>query len=254
MDPMPLRRVAAAAALVALSLPTGTALAQQTGGTSPDADAAEQTDTAEQQRAQPRRSPQLNGRARIRAAQKALGLRADGVAGRRTRAAIRRFQRRHDLPVTGRLGDDTMRALGVIMLPAKTRYSEEEAVEREIGEVAVTALAAARDRIGAGYASGGTGPDAFDCSGLMVDIFDEAGEALPRTSFDQFTVGKAIDRDEIRPGDLVFFDTSGPGASHVGIATGKSTAISATSSGGVMEHSTRDSYWGGSYVGARRLK
>ena len=51
-------------------------------------------------------------------------------------------------------------------------------------------------------------------------------------------------RDDIRPGDLVFFSTAGPGASHVGIATGSTTVVSATN-GGVMKHSTEDAYWGG---------
>jgi cell wall-associated NlpC family hydrolase len=114
------------------------------------------------------------------------------------------------------------------------------------------AVKAARAAIGASYAMGGTGPGAFDCSGLTTHAFRRAGIALPRTSQAQFGVGKAVDRDDIRAGDLVFFSTAGPGASHVGVATGRTTAISATSSGGVMEHSTTDAYWGGSYVGARR--
>lgn len=113
------------------------------------------------------------------------------------------------------------------------------------------AVKAARGAIGASYAMGATGPGAFDCSGLTTFAFQRAGIALPRTSQAQFGVGKAVDRDEIRAGDLVFFSTAGPGASHVGIATGRSTAVSATSHG-VMEHSTTDAYWGASYVGARR--
>ena len=50
----------------------------------------------------------------------------------------------------------------------------------------------------------------------------------------------------------MFFNANGPGASHVGIATSNSTAISATSHG-VMEHAISDSYWGSHYVGARRV-
>lgn len=114
------------------------------------------------------------------------------------------------------------------------------------------AVKAARGAIGASYAMGATGPGAFDCSGLTTYAFRRAGIALPRTSQAQFGVGKAVERDEIRPGDLVFFSTAGPGASDVGIATSRTTVISATSSGGVMEHSSTDAYWGGSYVGARR--
>jgi cell wall-associated NlpC family hydrolase len=76
--------------------------------------------------------------------------------------------------------------------------------------------------------------------------------SLPHTSQGQFAIGRAVKRDDIRPGDLVFFSTAGPGASHVGIATGETTVVSATSSG-VMKHSTSDACWGGHYVGARRL-
>jgi cell wall-associated NlpC family hydrolase len=114
------------------------------------------------------------------------------------------------------------------------------------------AVKAARTRIGSSYAMGATGPRAFDCSGLTTYAFGQAGIALPRTSQAQFGAGKAVERDEIRAGDLVFFSTNGPGPSHVGIATGRGTVISATSSG-VMEHPSTDAYWGGSYVGARRV-
>ncbi len=114
-------------------------------------------------------------------------------------------------------------------------------------------VSAARERIGASYAMGATGPGAYDCSGLTMAAFRSAGIALPHSSFAQFGMGEPVARDEVRAGDLVFFDTAGPGASHVGVATGKGTAISATSSG-VMEHSISDAYWGAAYVGARRLQ
>jgi peptidoglycan DL-endopeptidase CwlO len=128
--------------------------------------------------------------------------------------------------------------------------SKPDAQERTPGlQKAVTA---ARKHIGAGYAMGATGPGAFDCSGLMIAAFQRAGISLPHSSFAQYGMGKAVDRDAIRAGDLVFFSTAGSGPSHVGVATGKGTVVSATSSG-VMEHSMSDAYWGGSYVGARRV-
>ena len=120
---------------------------------------------------------------------------------------------------------------------------------REAGGV----VDAARARIGDGYAYGGTAPGGFDCSGLTMYAFGKTGVALPHNSQAQAGMGRAVDRRDIRPGDLVFFSTAGPGASHVGIATGKTTVVSATSSGGVMEHSSTDAYWGGHYVGARRI-
>ena len=135
---------------------------------------------------------------------------------------------------------------------AFTNFTKTERTERQSATPLAAAVKAAKASIGASYAMGGNGPGAFDCSGLTVHAFRRAGIALPRMSQAQFGVGTAVDRDEIRAGDLVFFSTNGPGPSHVGVATGRTTVVSATSSGGVMEHSSTDAYWGGSYVGARR--
>ncbi|HEX6024439.1 MAG TPA: C40 family peptidase [Solirubrobacter sp.] len=110
----------------------------------------------------------------------------------------------------------------------------------------------AKAQVGDGYAWGGTGPDGFDCSGLTAFAFADAGVALPHNSHGQAARGRPVDRDDIRAGDLVFFSTNGAGPSHVGVATGPKTAVSATN-GGVIEHSTTDSYWGGHYVTARRI-
>ena len=136
---------------------------------------------------------------------------------------------------------------------AFTNFTKTDKLERQrsSAQPLAAAVKAARGAIGASYAMGGNGPGAFDCSGLTTYALSRAGVGLPRTSQAQFGVGKAVDRDEIRAGDLVFFSTNGPGPSHVGVATGRGTVISATSSG-VMEHSSTDAYWGGSYVGARR--
>jgi cell wall-associated NlpC family hydrolase len=113
-------------------------------------------------------------------------------------------------------------------------------------------VSAARAAIGTPYAYGGTTRAGFDCSGLVVFAFKQAGVALPRTSFAQFGAGAAVSRANIQAGDLVFFNANGPGASHVGIATSNSTVISATTRG-VREHAIGDSYWGSHYVGARRV-
>jgi cell wall-associated NlpC family hydrolase len=115
------------------------------------------------------------------------------------------------------------------------------------------AVAAAQDAIGSPYASAGTTKEGFDCSGLTRWAFRKAGIKLPHSSYDQYEMGEKVERADVLPGDLVFFDTAGSGASHVGIATDARHAISATSSGGVMEHSTRKGYWGSHYIGARRV-
>jgi cell wall-associated NlpC family hydrolase len=113
------------------------------------------------------------------------------------------------------------------------------------------AVSAALSKVGASYASGAAGPDAFDCSGLTMWALARAGIAAPHSSFAQYAMGSAVSRSDIDRGDLVFFDSFGAGASHVGIATSSTTAVSATNHG-VMTHPIFDAYWGGHYVGARR--
>lgn len=247
------RALIAAVATAALAVP-GLALAQDgTGGSAADDGRTnESTSTSTSTTRQPQSPAQRSARRTlIRLAQRELGVRADGVLGLRTRAAIRRFQRRNGLTPNGRLNRRTLRELGISTSRARPRSVSGDS--GAASETAAKAVAAVKSHIGAGYASGGNGPGAFDCSGLTVASYREAGITLPRTSFAQYEEGTAVERDDIQPGDLVFFDSNGPGASHVGIAVSEDTIVSATSSGGVMEHPIDDSYWGSHYVGARRV-
>ncbi len=176
------------------------------------------------------------------AVQQKLGLSADGAYGPQTRAAVKAFQARNGLEVDGVVGPATMAAMGISGSTAPTPTSGGGG----------SAVSAARAAIGTPYAYGGTTRAGFDCSGLVVHAFKQAGVALPRTSFAQFGAGAAVSRANVQAGDLVFFNANGPGASHVGIATSNSTVISATTRG-VREHAIGDSYWGSHYVGARRV-
>jgi cell wall-associated NlpC family hydrolase len=187
------------------------------------------------------------------ALQRALGIPADGEYGPVTRAAVRRFQQSHGLTADGVAGARTLAALGIksaATLGIQRLSAAESGPAASSG--AAAAIAAARAKIGTPYASAGNGPNGFDCSGLTVWTMRAAGVSLPRSSYAQYGVGRAVSRGDIQPGDLVFFNTNGPGASHVGVATSGSTVISATTRG-VMEHSISDSYWGSHYVGARRV-
>jgi cell wall-associated NlpC family hydrolase len=114
------------------------------------------------------------------------------------------------------------------------------------------AVTAALSKVGASYAMGAAGPDAFDCSGLTMWALQRAGIAAPHSSYAQFAMGRGVGRSEIRRGDLVFFDSFGAGASHVALAVSPTTAVSATNHG-VMTHPIFNAYWGGHFIGARRL-
>jgi len=116
------------------------------------------------------------------------------------------------------------------------------------------ALDEAEGLLGTDYCARGATPDCFDCSGFTSWCFAKAGIQLPRTSSDQFTMGVAVQRTAIEAGDLVFFRTSGPGISHVGIAVDRQRFIHASTSSGVMISTFEDTYWNPRYVGARRIR
>jgi hypothetical protein len=108
---------------------------------------------------------------------------------------------------------------------------------------------------GAPYRNGGTDPAGFDCSGFVQYVFGRHGVTLPREVREQFGVGRTIDATSLEPGDLVFFTTIAPGASHVGIAIGGDQFVHAPSTRGVVRVEALSSdYWANRFVGARRVE
>ena len=107
---------------------------------------------------------------------------------------------------------------------------------------------------GTPYRDGGSDPTGFDCSGFTQYVFWQHGLLLPRNVKEQYEMGRKVKDDEIAPGDLIFFSTVAPGASHVGIALGGDEFVHAPSSTGVVrvEH-IGAAYWSKRFVGARRI-
>ncbi|RNC63099.1 MAG: Murein DD-endopeptidase MepS/Murein LD-carboxypeptidase [Candidatus Dichloromethanomonas elyunquensis] len=102
------------------------------------------------------------------------------------------------------------------------------------------------------YKWGGRTKGGVDCSGLVERVFRDQGIILPRTSYEQFRAGVGIPKAKLEPGDLVFFNTNGAGASHVGIYLGNGEFISATRNC-VQKQSLDNPYWAGTYRGSRRV-
>lgn len=109
---------------------------------------------------------------------------------------------------------------------------------------------------GVPYRLGGADPAGFDCSGLVQYVFAQYGMSVPRVVEQQYAVGETIRPSDIKPGDLIFFNTKkkGRGASHVAIAIGPDSFVHAPNSTGVVRVETLGSaYWGSRYIGARRI-
>jgi len=120
------------------------------------------------------------------------------------------------------------------------------------GDFAVYALGL----VGTPYRFGGTDPTAgFDCSGLISFVLLRVADAhVPRRSVELSRIGRALDRRELKNGDLVFFDTANSGVSHVGLYVGQGRFVHAPSEGALVRIDQLDaSYWRARYRGARRL-
>lgn len=120
----------------------------------------------------------------------------------------------------------------------------------------VTAVEAAREQIGRPYTYGGSSPsNGFDCSGLTSYAWRQAGVTLPRTSRDQAAWAERIGRDELQPGDLVFYSSGGPRGtvSHVALYAGEGKIVHASSSRDVVEETSLATYWTSNLVGYGRV-
>jgi cell wall-associated NlpC family hydrolase len=105
-------------------------------------------------------------------------------------------------------------------------------------------------QLGKPYVYATAGPDTFDCSGLVVYSYAAVGVSLPHSSYELWNAGVYVSKDQLEPGDLVFFD----GLGHVGIYIGGGQFIHAPHTGDVVKISNlNDGWYAATYVGARRI-
>ncbi|EES73371.1 C40 family peptidase [Paenibacillus sp. MB22_1] len=136
-------------------------------------------------------------------------------------------------------------ALGAALIfsaSATSSFASSVKLENEVDKV-----------VGTPYLYGGTTVAGFDCSGFILYIFDKFKLDLPRTSKSQAKEGTPVDQDNLRAGDLVFFNTDGKGISHAGIYIGDNKFAHSSSSKGVRISSLSESYYKNRYVTARRV-
>lgn len=121
------------------------------------------------------------------------------------------------------------------------------------GDVVVGAL----NMIGVRYRWGGNSPDSgLDCSGFVRYVFqDTLGMSLPRRAEEMSRVGEKVSMSNLKPGDLVFFNTMRRTFSHVGIYIGDNKFVHSPSTGSTIRVDDLDSgYWEKRFTGARRLE
>jgi cell wall-associated NlpC family hydrolase len=111
--------------------------------------------------------------------------------------------------------------------------------DQRASEPAARAVQYAKTKLGLPYVWGAEGPRAYDCSGLVQDAYSHAGISLPRTTYDLISAGFPVPRSEIREGDLILSNFSGPGRpEHVQLAVSPTTVIEAPNPGGHVQYSS----------------
>ena len=103
--------------------------------------------------------------------------------------------------------------------------------------------------LGTPYVYGGSSPSGFDCSGFIMYVYAKIGVSLPHNAAAQYGYGTPVSRDQLQPGDLVFFN----GLGHAGIYVGGGSFIHSPHTGDVVKISSLSGWYSSTWVGARRL-
>lgn len=179
--------------------------------------------------------------------QRKLRVKATGYYGAQTKAAVKRYEKNHDLRTDGIVKGVDWRWIGNPATAGAAKVTRAKASASAVRTTGVKAarssarsglpgsaafgakiLALAKPTKGAHYRRGGNGPRAFDCSGLVNYVYDKAGISLPRSSAGIRAVTPKVAKADVRVGDLIFVHSSGGRVYHVGIYAGKGKWFEAT--------------------------
>lgn len=183
------------------------------------------------------------------------GLEADGIVGPKTFAALEAALERLAELLEGeaeadsghpdRHGDTTSRS--------GARDRGEAPVQQQAGNVLDKLYQFATEYLGVPYQYGGTSKQGIDCSALTQLAMQFLGYEIPRSSAEQVKVGQTVERNQLRAGDLVFFSTTGSGATHVAVYLEDNKLLNATTSKGVTYTSLHENYWDKRFYTAKRI-
>jgi cell wall-associated NlpC family hydrolase len=135
-----------------------------------------------------------------------------------------------------------------------TRLPEPAPVPEPPVPVNESIAATAESLVGSRYRFGGSGPQEFDCSGLVFYVHRQNGIEVPRTAAEQFLLARPVPRHALRAGDLVFFRNGRPAVTHVGVYIGDGAFVHAPKTGRPVAHARLDDeYFLVNFAGAGRL-
>ena len=195
-----------------------------------------------------------------------------GNYDKETQEAVKAFQKDNKLSVTGIVnretwwaikgGRPTISGIGTAVSTAKPTtspiwdnissvpYGRTFLSKKEVPSI----ISTAKNYLGVPYVFGGASPEeGFDCSGFLEYVFARNGIEIPRTADEQYRLGKLVRQSQLVAGDLVFFTTYEPGASHCGIYLGNDKFIHASSIKGIRVYDINDSYWASRYYGGKHI-
>lgn len=164
-----------------------------------------------------------------------VSVRVTGTMDAQTRSALRQYQASRGIAQTGRLDGRTAAYLRAGAGARHTAHRTSSVhVSTGVSSTASRAVAYAYAHQGRAYVYGATGPNTFDCSGLMQAAYRAAGKSIPRTSYAQLGAYQRVSLSALRPGDIVGFY----GGEHVGMYIGHGTVIHAPHTGTVVKQAS----------------